>query len=358
MKKVLLSVALLAGVLTSNAQEVLFEQFNSFTTGNLSESLDGTALGQNNWGIFGNASTGAALSNYQIIEVGTGDNAVLFQGSDVAVAASGQPSTTRYIYTSLANTWGARDAANNVVRMSVNFNTGAATASHNQVNICFFDSTNKIAFGFRYFKQTNTLTGTYYFSGTGGAGTYYVDLGAIPTGGGAPAKLTLKDDNWYNLLAFYDKTSGKITWYGQGYQDTAVSFGLAVTGTTALDIDEFDFYINSGSSTNAAAQEVLFDDVAIMAVANDKDLNVASNNLEASNVSVSPNPANDFVKVAATNALVNSISLTDLNGRTVKTLNVNNVSSTEVNVSDLASGVYMMNIKSDKGTTTKKFIKN
>ncbi|MDV6167212.1 T9SS type A sorting domain-containing protein [Flavobacterium sp. DG1-102-2] len=76
-------------------------------------------------------------------------------------------------------------------------------------------------------------------------------------------------------------------------------------------------------------------------------------------LTVSPNPANDFVTITNNeNALVNGVVVTDLNGRTVKTVKFAGVSEAQVNVSDLASGIYMMTISSDKGATTKKIIKN
>lgn len=81
-------------------------------------------------------------------------------------------------------------------------------------------------------------------------------------------------------------------------------------------------------------------------------------NLAASTFSVFPNPANNVVTVANANALINAIALTDINGRTVKSVKVGGVASTDVNISDLASGVYVMSISSDKGTTTKKIVKN
>jgi hypothetical protein len=51
------------------------------------------------------------------------------------------------------------------------------------------------------------------------------------------------------------------------------------------------------------------------------------------------------------NILVSGISITDLNGRLVK-------QKSYTNVSDLASGMYMINITSDKGSVTKKIFKN
>jgi hypothetical protein len=55
---------------------------------------------------------------------------------------------------------------------------------------------------------------------------------------------------------------------------------------------------------------------------------------------------------------VKSISLTDLNGRVVKQISYSDASNIQVNVADLASGMYLMNITSDQGTATKKVVKN
>ncbi|RZJ56593.1 MAG: T9SS type A sorting domain-containing protein, partial [Flavobacterium sp.] len=74
--------------------------------------------------------------------------------------------------------------------------------------------------------------------------------------------------------------------------------------------------------------------------------------------SVFPNPATNLINVASANAVVNAVSIIDLNGRTVKTANFDGVSEAQVNISDLSSGVYMMSVASDKGTTTKKIVKN
>lgn len=78
-----------------------------------------------------------------------------------------------------------------------------------------------------------------------------------------------------------------------------------------------------------------------------------------SNLSVFPNPANDVVNVTnAENILVNGITVTDLNGRTVKSSKFDGVANASINISDLASGVYMMTVSSDKGSMTKKIVKN
>lgn len=72
-----------------------------------------------------------------------------------------------------------------------------------------------------------------------------------------------------------------------------------------------------------------------------------------------PNPANTFVNISNNdNILISSIEITDLNGRIIKSVTVGNLNETQINVSDLNSGVYFMNISSDSGRAVKKFVKN
>jgi hypothetical protein len=86
---------------------------------------------------------------------------------------------------------------------------------------------------------------------------------------------------------------------------------------------------------------------------------LATNNVVATQFSVFPNPANDIVTIAnADNALVNNVSIVDINGRTVKSVKLGGVANAQINVSDLAKGVYVMTISSDKGATTQKLMKN
>jgi hypothetical protein len=94
------------------------------------------------------------------------------------------------------------------------------------------------------------------------------------------------------------------------------------------------------------------DDIAVSSgVAGIKDV-------AASTFSVFPNPANDIVTVAGGNALVNNVSIVDINGRTVKSVKLDGVANAQINVSDLAKGIYVMTISSDKGATTQKLMKN
>ena len=70
-----------------------------------------------------------------------------------------------------------------------------------------------------------------------------------------------------------------------------------------------------------------------------------------------PNPATNVVNISSKNNGINSVVMTDVNGRTVKNVNIASATEAQINISDLAAGVYMMKITSNEGTTTKKIIK-
>ncbi len=72
-----------------------------------------------------------------------------------------------------------------------------------------------------------------------------------------------------------------------------------------------------------------------------------------------PNPVTDNVTISnSDNILLTDVNITDINGRTVKNIKVNNLSEVQMNVSELMAGVYFMNVTTDSGKVVKKFIKN
>ncbi|MEM0541389.1 T9SS type A sorting domain-containing protein [Flavobacterium sp. j3] len=89
------------------------------------------------------------------------------------------------------------------------------------------------------------------------------------------------------------------------------------------------------------------------------NLPLSNGDFFSSKFSIYPNPANNVVSISNfDNIMLNEIIITDVNGRIVVKNKYSNVSQTEVNVSELTSGVYFMNIDTDSGRATKKFIKN
>ena len=100
------------------------------------------------------------------------------------------------------------------------------------------------------------------------------------------------------------------------------------------------------------ADAISIDDVAVTGT-------LGVNENLASKFSTYPNPANSVVNVSNTyNIILTNVDIKDINGRTVKSMKVNNLSDIQMDVFELSSGVYFMNIDTDSGVVIKKFIKS
>ena len=78
----------------------------------------------------------------------------------------------------------------------------------------------------------------------------------------------------------------------------------------------------------------------------------------ASNFSVYPNPSADVINLtSSTSAAINNVELTDINGRVVKTVALAGVAQTQLNISDLTSGVYFLSVESDLGKGVTKIVR-
>lgn len=72
------------------------------------------------------------------------------------------------------------------------------------------------------------------------------------------------------------------------------------------------------------------------------------------NFNLYPNPTSDVLNISSKNGLeMKEIKITDLSGRIVRTLN----NATTINVSDLSAGTYLIDITTNEGKASSKFIK-
>src|SRR5690554_2328843 len=83
----------------------------------------------------------------------------------------------------------------------------------------------------------------------------------------------------------------------------------------------------------------------------------STENFDKLGLSVFPNPVSDIVNITSPEANIEMVTITDLNGRTVKSINFNNVAETTIDASDLASGIYLMNITANGTVATQKIVK-
>lgn len=351
MKKQLLFAGLLFGsVFSVNAQVLQSENFNSLTVGNVSADITGATPGQGGWSVLANngqdptTATNAGPSNFQIVASGQSSNGLKI------VTTNGNKGARFMWKDGLDASWAARTTGNNIIQLEFDFFTGPASTStaQNGVNIFGAEGTSsRILGGFVYVPNTKTLTGVAYLKNGATYGTYLITLGA----GNTPIVLT--DNTWYRIGVAYNTTNGAVIWKGPGFE-VGVN---AVNYAGPFEPLEVDF-VSAVPSTNAASAEHTFDNFVVtatptVALLSKEDFSFASK------LSVYPNPSNGLVTISNDlNSALKSVSLTDLNGRTVKTVELNGDSSAQINISDLSAGVYMMNISSDQGSVIKKIVKN
>ncbi|UUC46813.1 T9SS-dependent choice-of-anchor J family protein [Flavobacterium cerinum] len=78
----------------------------------------------------------------------------------------------------------------------------------------------------------------------------------------------------------------------------------------------------------------------------------------AENFSIFPNPANEVLNIAAKKEMIiNSLQITDLSGRIVKSVTLQKLTEFQVNIMDLKAGMYFVSIDTNEGIVTSRFLK-
>jgi bifunctional DNase/RNase len=120
---------------------------------------------------------------------------------------------------------------------------------------------------------------------------------------------------------------------------------------------ELDFASES-NTTNTVAYNGVFDNFVMRAVATGSLLSVNESTISNEMFAVYPNPVNNTLNISlVSNTLdveMNKVTISDVNGRIIKEFNSN---LNQLDVQDLNSGVYFLNIETSNGKVTKKIVK-
>ena len=156
-------------------------------------------------------------------------------------------------------------------------------------------------------------------------------VGVSPTGT-APADFTIVSP------APYVTTPANATWVEYTYNIDNYQGQNVYIGINCVSNDQFGFAV---------------DDFKVSATT------LSTDTFFKSNFAMYPNPAKNVLNISGNAGLsMDNVVITDLNGRVVKQQNLGGVASSEVNVSDLTSGMYFITISSAEGNGTSKFMKN
>jgi hypothetical protein len=237
--------------------------------------------------------------------------------------------------------WLADAAANGTSWSIADVGTGNALAQDGSSSIFSYNSTVAAASSRVYSRGINLV------AGSDATITYYVnnDISSTSTGS-ANYQLTVGTDQTAATQTTVIADESGLT--NTTYESKSYTFKPTTTG-----VYYFSFLNNSAKEPTASQYHGIFVDNFTVSQT------LSTSQFLSSKFNVNPNPAKDIVNITNTeNMFVNAVNFTDLNGRIVKSLSFDKISNVQINVSDLSTGVYMMNIFSDKGTATKKIIKN
>jgi hypothetical protein len=350
MKKLLLLLTF-SSSLGLNAQNLLAEDCSFLTVGNVGTVLTGATAGQGGWYTYvASGAAAGANSNFQVTDaLGSQGNVFSITGS---ATASTTVNETRYLYKDISAAWTARTSGNDIIEAEFDLFTGPVTTSNSNLQAIIYDPTGaKALCGISFNTTTLVLRGlSYYVNGTvNPAGNYFINP---PTG----TTYTLTANTWYKLGISYVKSSGLVKFKGvNGASPISFQFNGSAAAT---EVGEIDLIVGT-STGNTVAATCKFDNIIVRATSTDTLLAINSNEISNNTFSISPNPADKFINVSNNeNINISEINITDLNGRIVKSQKISNVSNIEINVADLTTGMYLMNINTEKGIVTKKIMKN
>lgn len=120
---------------------------------------------------------------------------------------------------------------------------------------------------------------------------------------------------------------------------------------TGTSLSSIIYRINFTGIDFLAGDEIYIDDV--QTCINCASLRTNAFSKDDASIKIYPNPVKDILNIS-TDKTIQKISVIDLLGRTVLTPKV----STEINLSSLEKGTYLLSLESENGISTKKFIKN
>lgn len=166
------------------------------------------------------------------------------------------------------------------------------------------------------------------------------------------------DPDWdaekYNVYVTTDPTEAAATPAAIVHQQATMA-GINTLTTVTVDISEFAgqvVYIGFRHFDVTDEFSLEIDDVLVTGDA------LSTNDFFSKNFAVYPNPANDVINLQSNSSLtIDTVALTDINGRTVATMNANGVSNTTMNIANLSAGVYILNVNSNDGVGTAKIVK-
>lgn len=137
------------------------------------------------------------------------------------------------------------------------------------------------------------------------------------------------------------------------YPTSWTQYSYTVSGLSAATDARvaFRYYVTSGGPSGANSDYIGLDQFVV-------NRPLKADEFFGRNFSLYPNPASSVLHLSAKgNTTVETFQITDMNGRLVQQGSSSDVSDLELQVSDLAPGVYFVSVQTAEGRGTSKFVK-
>lgn len=325
-----LSAIALSSVFVS-AQVLESDNYNALIVGNVGTDVSGATPGQGGIYTYSGANTDYKIAT---IDVAHGNSLQITSGAGVAAADN------RYAFkVGLADAWNVRTAGNDIIKGTLELYTGTSTGNNRMASVIYGAAAGIV--GISYNSQTKVVNGFANLTNNTTLATGFFSITGI-------SALVLPANTWVSVGYTYDSVNGVITYTVNGTTSTLNINGYTVTKNLVPvehDIASFPLAGNTASTTAAV------DNVTISAT-NSAALGTAVvGQIGKVEISLYPNPTSDYLNFSAK---VKSVQIFDAAGRNVSAGKaVNN----QVDVRNLAKGVYMVKFETENGTQTQKFIK-
>ncbi len=166
------------------------------------------------------------------------------------------------------------------------------------------------------------------------------------------------DENTTSVLAFTPQVDNPIGHMlsGNSWQQVSGSFTASggethiLIGSFASDAQTDTLVANSGNNSKVSYYAI--DDVSVVACF----VGVEENANGLARIQVAPTPASDMVTISSEGLTILSADLFDLTGAMVHVSVVKMAGSYRLDVSDLSSGLYLVQVRTDHGSITERIL--
>ncbi len=360
MKKYVFFILSLLFLNTTHSQVLYDEDFDSFTLGNLGTDPDGLIPGQDGWLTECNLQPnyGSKSNSFFTIINESGKGKVLLLSS----ATPPQKEVLTAKKTGLDALINQRTSGYNVVKFEIDYFTGTKhfyrnNPDYNTITLTYSPSKYDRLFSFRFLAIHGIIDVRYH---TGGSQIGAVDFFKIDKNN---EQALLPFNTWVKLIAYLDYNNKKI-YFEFPYFGTVVSGDFLSQSTSTNLMQDFKpsallVDVSTRNSTSTIQIINKYDNIKITALKSvpPEVIALSVDEVLSQKFNLYPNPATNVVNITNNeNMFVEQVAIYDVTGKQLSTQTFNKEAEIQLNVENMAIGVYLLHIKTKEGTAVKRLI--